>query len=283
MKNKIFNYMVFLLFVMLFQTACSQKKVDQTKNPFTFEKTGLPHQTFFCGVGLPDLISTDLAENVIGQIFKENGFQLTKNYLYQKDSSSFILNGYDKNHQIGYVYLDYGNLEDDGIIPWEEDSFAMFNESFEEPNRTSPKIAKEREFQNLKAWLASQSGANIKNMINYMNRNLLASEKELVAAVKKTNDEKFLRSAYIKLYQKQKKYTLSLNEIKRTIKNEGKGGVFIAVISVYDKALAVYPDFELGIEDMEPDTTKTEKKYTQEDALKYLRKNVNEFIVWSKS
>lgn len=279
MGTRLFKPLSLLSLILLFLIGCSPKKVDQSKNPFTFEKTGLPHQTSFCGVGLPELISTDLAENVIEQIFINKGFKLTKNYLYEKDSLSFVLNGYDKKNEIGYVYLDYNNLDDDALIPWEDDSFVLFDE----PNSFDAKIENESETQRLNRWLSNQSGVNIKNMINYMNWNLLASEKEFISLVKKSDDDKFLRSAYVKLYQKQKKYTLSLNEIKQTIKNTGKDGVFIAVISVYDKALAVYPDFGLGIEDIEPDTTKEADKYTQEDAMDYLRNNVKQFIEWSKS
>ncbi len=281
MINTIFKTALTFLFIGIITVSCSSKKVKQDNNPFTFEKTGLPVQTSFCGVGLPDLISSDLADNIIGQVFRDNGFKLTKNYLYKTDSSSFVLNGYDKNKKTGYVYLEYNNLEDDAVIPWDEDSFALFYE----PDKFGSEVENESESQRLSRWLENQSGDNIKNMINYMNRNLLASEKELIAEVQKSNDENFIRAAYSKLYQKQRKYTVSLDEIKRTIRDAGKDGIYIAVISVYDKALAVYPDFEMDMpmEEVEPDTTKEKDKYTQEDALDYLKKNVETFVEWSRS
>jgi len=266
---------VFLL--MLPIISCTQEKIDNTGNPFTFEKTGLPHQTSFCGVGLPDLISTDLAENVINKVFEDNGFKLTKNYLFEKNGSSFTLNGFDKQNNIGYVYLDYDNLEDDGIVPWDEYSFAKFYDPDE--NEATPED--ERELNRLKAWISTGDAAEIKRLINFMNKQLLASEKELVAEVKKSDDEKFLRNAYIKLYQKQKKFTLSLEEIKRTIDNCGKDGVYVAVISVYDKSLAYYPAYSMEFEAMEADST-MERTNTQKDALDYLKYNVKKFIEWSK-
>ena len=266
---------IFLL--MLPIISCTQEKIDNTGNPFTFEKTGLPHQTSFCGVGLPDLISTDLAENIINRVFEDNGFKLTKNYLFEKNGSSFTLNGFDKQNNIGYVYLDYDNLEDDGIVPWDEYSFANFYDPDED--ETAPED--ERELNRLRKWTGGQRAEDIKRLINYMNKQLLVSEKKLIAEVKKSDDEKFLRNTYIKLYQKQKKFTLSVDEIKRTIDNCGKDGVYIAVISVYDESLAFYPEYGMEFEAMQADST-MEHPNTQNDALDHLKNNVKKFIEWSK-
>ena len=116
-----------------------------------------------------------------------------------------------------------------------------------------------------------------------MNKFLLNSEKKLVAEGKKSKHDNYIRKAYKILWQKQKKYILSLAEIKSIIKNSEANGVFIAVISTYDDSLAVYPDNDID-DELEPEKhNKKENKYTQEDALNYLRRNVSAYIAWAKS
>jgi len=58
------------------------------------------------------------ARTVIEQVFHKEGIPLGDRIPYKKEETSFILDGYNSKHNIGYIWMDKFNLEKDTYIAW---------------------------------------------------------------------------------------------------------------------------------------------------------------------
>lgn len=83
---------------------------DTLGNPFPFESMGVPYIPASFGTGLPSRIKSEDAREVINKVFKEEGLKLEQQYMYNKDGVKVLLDGYNPELQIGYVWVDYRNM-----------------------------------------------------------------------------------------------------------------------------------------------------------------------------
>lgn len=100
---------------------------DSLFNPFTFEDLRVPFKDEYEKMTRlkPDEVCT-----VVDKIFQEAGINLEKNYYYKKDSIVVVLDGYDPDLNIGYVWVDWNKMGD-GMINRQKIYYdEVLNESF---------------------------------------------------------------------------------------------------------------------------------------------------------
>jgi len=85
-------------------------------NPFTFKRLSVPFMTAMFGTGMPERLKSNEARTVINRVFEEEGINLEKNYYYKKDSIKVILDGFDADLNIGYVWVDWDKIGDGMIM-----------------------------------------------------------------------------------------------------------------------------------------------------------------------
>lgn len=94
--------------------ACSLANVvqgDSLVNPFTFADLSAPyeykHRKPGCGTissARPLWLSAEETHTIATKAFEDEGIDLQKDYLYEKDSLSVLLDGFDPKLNIGYIY-----------------------------------------------------------------------------------------------------------------------------------------------------------------------------------
>lgn len=89
---------------------------DSLVNPFTFENLRVPYRPASFGTGMASRLKGDEARAVINKVFQEEGIDLEKNYFYKKDSISVVLNGFNADLNIGYVWIDRDKMGDGMVI-----------------------------------------------------------------------------------------------------------------------------------------------------------------------
>jgi len=102
------NTLIVLSFVFMGSISCLSQ--NTTENPFIVKHTGLPYRAPSCGNGMPSRISPKLAQEVIEEVFAEEGVLLQKNYAIEKEGVKLIVNGYNEQLKIGYVWMNAENL-----------------------------------------------------------------------------------------------------------------------------------------------------------------------------
>ncbi len=96
------------------------------QNPFNEESANLPYYTEECTTEFPYFLDRELVQKEIVAALKRKGILLKSNYLFQKDSVSVLLDGYDLNNRIGYIWIEEDNLEFDLVdYSWVEDDSVL--------------------------------------------------------------------------------------------------------------------------------------------------------------
>ncbi|MFK7904873.1 MAG: hypothetical protein AB8B69_07105 [Chitinophagales bacterium] len=111
---------------------CSPKITVQ--NPFTQENADLPYYTEECSTEFPYFLGREWVQAEIASILKQKGISLEQGYLFQKDSVSVVLDGYDPKNRMGYIWINEDNLEFDLVdYSWieEESILKEVQESYE--------------------------------------------------------------------------------------------------------------------------------------------------------
>ncbi len=90
------------------------------ENPFTVERSGLPHRTSSFGTGAPSRIEEARARELIERIFSDAGFALKRDQPWTRGDISFVADGYDSEKKVGYVWGTYQRLDRDAIISWND-------------------------------------------------------------------------------------------------------------------------------------------------------------------
>ncbi len=86
------------------------QKQDSLFNPFPFERLGVPYMPAFFGTGMPSRLRGEEARATINQVFAEEGINFQENYHYKNDSISVVLDGYNPDANIGYIWLDWDKM-----------------------------------------------------------------------------------------------------------------------------------------------------------------------------
>ncbi len=241
-------------------------------NPFTFELSGLPHQTSPFGTGQPSYLEDKVARDVIDKVFREAGFPLQPDSLYKQDGVSVRLDGYDPQKKVGYVFARYSNLEDDAIVKW----------------------WKRSDFRN--------NGEIDLREIEWISKGLpdeLVKEGKGIQEIKDPEQRKLAYQAFL---EKLAAHRLSLPEIHVLEEKGAEKKEFIAVISQYDRRF-VYEawanedmsEFHREIERINKLEDPVEKSKAlaaansnirmkvANDALANLEKCVRQYIAWARS
>jgi len=117
-------------------------------NPFTLEKSGLPYVPVMFGTGLPDRIRSHEAIGIIKKAFAESGLRLEENMWYEEGDLDLYLTGYSCEEEIGFLFLDYQNMDDTFqdsrtrfLNDSETSSFKDIKQNFEEAKKRFAKWA----------------------------------------------------------------------------------------------------------------------------------------------
>ncbi len=252
------------------------------ENPIKFKELGFPHTYAAYGTGLPDRLNRSTAIKIIDSIFLANKIELVKEYSVSNDGLHFNATGYNKKHNIGYVWLDHNSTAPDCYRSWRD----RIN-----PNLLLPKDLKA--YKELQEQLkGNRNGYKIEedffNKIIEKNSyyKLLELKRHLYynKALKK-QIEKYIKENPNRAGEDYGKEILDayhddvvdLQEMKQLIDNKETS---IATISPYDSKFEYYSEIYFE----EEDGDKTGNIETPRDkAIKKLENLVQDYIDWAKS
>ena len=100
--------------IMLFSGSelLGQTQTDSLYNPFPLENARVPYQPVSFGTGMPERIRSEDAIKAIRKAFSESGVQLDENVWMDDGSVSLYLDGYSKEDEIGFVFMNYTNMDE---------------------------------------------------------------------------------------------------------------------------------------------------------------------------
>ena len=97
-----------------FGQTLSAQSVDEIptpdRNPFGFETLGLPFTPVSFGTGMPERLSEKTVRDVVYRAFTAEGLQWDTTHVWKEKSKEVLLDGYDQQLGIGYVFADYRRL-----------------------------------------------------------------------------------------------------------------------------------------------------------------------------
>jgi len=91
-------------------SASAQSDTDSLYNTFPLENAGVPFVPAMFGTGNPERLRSEDAKKIILQAFRESGIELEKN-VRLSDRPDVPLTGYSHKDNIGFVYMDYNNMD----------------------------------------------------------------------------------------------------------------------------------------------------------------------------
>ena len=103
---------IFFLFFIVF-ASCNRKA--HLENPFTGDELYLPYDIDECGVGLPIVLEKKSVNKALFTNFERKGIPLEQKYLYEDENISFLVDGYNAEKKIGYIWITEACLEADAI------------------------------------------------------------------------------------------------------------------------------------------------------------------------
>ena len=107
MKPHIF-FTLFIIFV-----SCNRKA--QLQNPFTGDELDLPYLIEECGTYHPTFLEKKNVNKALFEHFERKGVPLQEEYLYEDENISFLVDGYNVEKKIGYIWITATCLESDAI------------------------------------------------------------------------------------------------------------------------------------------------------------------------
>lgn len=78
-------------------------------NPFPLSAARVPYSPVMFGTGAPSRLEREDVVGFINNIFVSEGLTISKDTLIKKDGLSVIVDAYNKEYDIGYVWMDYFN------------------------------------------------------------------------------------------------------------------------------------------------------------------------------
>lgn len=239
---------------------------SEARNPFRVELSGLPHRTSAYGTGVPHYIEEDLARKVIEQTFKNAGYDLEPNQPIRSEGVACIADGYDKKKQIGYVFADWYNLENDALISW-----------MTPPNQAGN--------------ISLELDDLLRRVQDATEQQALADE---IAAANALPDPARRETALQSIQEKLARRFISLEEIKKLADEAPRTKQFVAVVSQFDTRFAREYWSESMREEMQainsiPDPAKRDaalRELEEKSArvcIERLEQSVREYIAWARS
>ncbi|HWB12241.1 MAG TPA: hypothetical protein VG826_23640 [Pirellulales bacterium] len=233
-------------------------------SPFLLANTGLPHVSSMFGTGAPNYLDDDLAREAIERVFRESGYHLHRRCQYDRDRITFLADGYDPEHRVGYIYADNVNLDHDAT-EWRA-----------EPGNTE---MVDRCLEDL-ADVAEYNGE--KEAVNEIN------------SIRQLTDPARREAAYRAYLAKDRRNKLSLAEAESLLSRAGKDGEFVAVISHFDDRFAVsYYSDEFQAKQSEvaliadpvkrAAISKVIRQEAVQEVVDRLERTVREYIAWARS
>ena len=233
-------------------------------NPFALEASALPYVSPEYGTGAPRYLEDDIARGVIERVFRQEGFHLQPRQQYNRDGITFIADGYDADHHIGYIFARDDNLDDDAL-GWQ-------------PAPGQHELIDYR-LSSLAYW-AEQVGDS-------QRLNDIRTAQQLPDPAKR-------EAAYRALLARDRPMKLSLVEAQKLIANGPSRGEFVAVVSQYDNRLIVSTwstqlEADLAEAELLPDPAKRDaairaaREKAARQVVDELEQNVREYISWARS
>ncbi len=89
----------------------AQAKVDTLFNPFPLENARVPYQPVSFGTGMPERLKSEEARQAIRKAFADSGIELEEEVWLEDGKVGVFLDGYSAKEKIGFVYMDYSNMD----------------------------------------------------------------------------------------------------------------------------------------------------------------------------
>ena len=89
----------------------AQSKVDSLYNPFLLENARVPYQPVSFGTGMPERLQSEEARQAIRRAFADSGIELEEEVWLEDANVGVFLDGYSAKEKIGFVYMDYSNMD----------------------------------------------------------------------------------------------------------------------------------------------------------------------------
>lgn len=254
-------------------------KAAETGNPLAMEKhdasgqwklNGLPHRTSPFGTGAPSYLSDAEAVQLIRKIFQEQGFPLRENVPFRADGVEFQADGYDPQHKVGFVFVNYDKMGEGMLNSWED--------------RGQPG-AQTIDEQILAAKTPAEFHTVIFRAEPKIGQEGAAVLRKMLGAAKGPNARQFLEK-YSALKAEHDQKSLSLAEAGVLAKMEAKEKTFIAIVSQVDVRFMSQGDggsnLSLGVSKEELDPSELKKPKPEHTPLGQLERAVREYIAWAR-
>lgn len=244
------------------------------QNPFVSKNSGLPHRTSPYGTGQPSYMSDEVARKLIDRIFKEEGFDLAPQVLYDQDGIAFRTSAYDRKRGIGYVWAFWSTLDEDAIVSWSTPGTGLH----EVPSAP----------EKIRQWFKGR---------DWRLQRLPPSLQGEATRIQAMPDGPEMAKAFARFSKAYHAELLSMDEMK-ALDQAPQRKEFIAVISQFD-GRHVYSGWGVSnaaplkklLEEAEKtkDAKQVEAIYRKiheleaQDTLTVLERNVREYIAWARS
>lgn len=236
-------------------------------NPFA-EIRGLPHRVPWCGTGQPCRLTSEMAREVIERVFRDHGYELTRDCAYRKGNVAFTADGYDESSGAGYVFTSGERLSDDAYISW-----------LDVGKKKGDRDAQRRRL-----------GIRAKRL----NEELAKLAEDVIAKDGEAFDAAL--AEWVVAYDAER---LSMSEIRKVSHRGPKRGEFIAIVSPFDRRYEFLWEGKREQSDrerelfeefvIERDATTQERirdeiwKEIAREALENLERDVRDYICWARS
>ncbi|WP_298517397.1 hypothetical protein [uncultured Kordia sp.] len=274
---------VFGLFA--FSASSNDTSTGEVKeNPIKFKELGFPHTYASFGTGLPDRLDRETAVEIIDSIFLANKIELTEGYPISKDGLNFKATGYNKKHNIGYVWLDYESTGPDCYNSWRNNRYnnaSLLPEDLVAYKKLTKEVENKPDgykiIDDFLRKLTKQKGYyKLLELERHLWRDKILKDKINRYIKENTNytDENYGKEI-LDAYENEK---VDLKEMEQIPNEEG---VSIAALSQYDHKFEYYPYREY-VEDKNGNLVEKEGEARQK-AIENLENLVQDYIDWAKS
>ena len=117
----------------MFSTGCysqndsiKQQILRPLQNSFPVSCANIPYSPAMYGTGLPRRLNREDAIEVINNVFKSEGLNISKDTLISRKNINIKANAYNKKYNIGYIWMDFRNSGEGILKNWH---FSQHNEN----------------------------------------------------------------------------------------------------------------------------------------------------------
>lgn len=181
------------------------------QSPFSYETSGLPHRVLASSERDPGPDpgpDPAQARAIIEAVFAQAGYALVPSFPYERDGVAVVLDGFDPQRRVGYVFAHEGNLDEDAYVQW---------------------------------WASVSSEAREAHRLAQAERVLGFRWRQEIDAIRALDEPRARRERLGRLAHHLSAVLLSLEEL-RALDALDAGGDSIAVISRFDQRFRVDPE-----------------------------------------